>query len=162
MTVALGVVMGIVINHHAMFVENIRVDLALRAEEASNSSAVAQRLLSDLPRGFTLEEAAASTSEEHKFVVPNIVHFIWFGENRRMNFVQYVSILSAYRIHRPDDLMFHCDHLPVGPYWEKLWHNVPIRIMHKNPPEKIHGQKLMHMYHKRFFWSTEAFIWITT
>lgn len=140
--ILVGVILGVVMNHYGLIMENIRVDLTLRVEESGNTSAMSQRLLKDLPQGFSLSSA------EDQFVVPNIVHFIWFGKNKEMCFINYVSMLSAHKIQKPDVLMLHCNFLPVGEYWEKLWREVPIKIVHREPPESIHGQKLLHMYHK--------------
>ena len=62
--------------------------------------------------------------------------------------MQFVSITSAYKIQRPDILMLHCDFLPVGPWWFSLWNDVPITVMHREPPEDINGKRLQHMNHK--------------
>ena len=55
-------------------------------------------------------------------VVPNIVHFIWFDDkgDKKMTFINYISILSAYRIQKPDSILFHNNRLPTGQWWERL------------------------------------------
>lgn len=140
--VLFGVTIGIMLNYYGLVMEDIKVDLVLRVEETGNTSAMAQRFLESLPKEYKLD------SSKEQLVVPNIVHFIWFGKDKKMSFINYVSILSAWRMQKPDVLMLHCNHLPVGEYWDRLWREVPIQIMHREPPEDIHGQKLLHMYHK--------------
>ena len=82
------------------------------------------------------------------YLVPNIVHFIWFGKGKKMSFVNYVSILSAHRMHRPDVIMLHCNHLPVGQWWARLKQEIPLKITHMRPPNEVHGQSLFHVYHQ--------------
>ena len=89
-----------------------------------------------------------SSKQANTYKVPNIVHFIWFGTNKEMKFLNYISILSVHKIHKPELIMFHCNHLPVGPWWEKLWHQVPLEIHFLEPPGYIHGQKISHVYHQ--------------
>jgi len=60
------------------------------------------------------------------YVVPNIVHFIWFTVtgNKQLTFINYMSIVSAHRVQKPDGIWFHCSHLPTGEWWERLWREV--------------------------------------
>jgi len=60
------------------------------------------------------------------YVVPNVVHFIWFADSasKQMTFINYVSVLSAHRVQKPDSIWFHCNHLPTGDWWERLWREV--------------------------------------
>jgi len=89
-----------------------------------NTSAVLQRL--GLPVGYLGNVTSLA-------VVPNIVHFIWFDDNgdKKMTFINYVSIVSAYRIQKPDSIWFHCNHLPTGQWWERLWKEVKSRRIPK-------------------------------
>ena len=140
-----GFIAGVLLNYNGLVLENIHLRMDLRMEDMGNTSAVAHRLLLHLPHGFRLSHHHAV---QDQYVVPNIVHFIWFGENKTMSLINYVSILSAHKMQKPDVLMLHCDHLPVGEYWERLWRQVPIKIMHRQPPDTIHGQKLGRLFHK--------------
>ena len=83
-----------------------------------------------------------------KYLVPNIVHFIWFGRHKEMSFENYISISSAHKIHRPELIMLHCDHLPVGDWWKRLQKEVNPEVHHMEPPNEIHGQVLNHVYHQ--------------
>lgn len=83
------------------------------------------------------------------YTVPNIVHYIWFArdENQPLSFINYVSILSAHRIQRPQLILLHCNHLPSGKWWRKLSRRVPVRIVHREPPRTIFNQSIKHIYH---------------
>ena len=87
------------------------------AADDGNTTAVLQRL--DLPVGHLGNVTSL-------YVVPNVVHFIWFsdGADKKLTFINYVSILSAHRIQKPDGILLHCNHLPAGPWWERLWREV--------------------------------------
>ena len=87
------------------------------AADDGNTTAVLQRLA--LPAGHL-------GSVTSLYVVPNVVHFIWFsdGADKKLTFINYVSILSAHRIQKPDGILLHCNHLPAGPWWERLWREV--------------------------------------
>jgi len=60
------------------------------------------------------------------YVVPNVVHFIWFADNpgKQLTFINYVSIVSAHRIQKPDAILLHCNYLPTGHWWHRLWKEV--------------------------------------
>lgn len=86
------------------------------------------------------------------YMVPDIVHFIWFNEDhnkpRQMHFLHYISIFSAHKIQKPLSIMLHCNSMPRGQWWQRLRREVPMNIVHLEPPEFIYGQKLKHMYHQ--------------
>ena len=75
---------------------------------------------------YTNKQAISNASESDAFLVPNILHFIWFsftGEATKFSFVQYLSVLSAYRFIKPDVIMFHTDIPPKG-RWVKSMENL--------------------------------------
>ena len=83
-----------------------------------NTSAVLQRI------GAPVGRLGNVTSP--LYVVPNIVHFIWFSDDddKQLTFINYISIVSAHRIQKPDTIMFHCNRLPSGHWWQRLWKEV--------------------------------------
>ena len=87
------------------------------AADDGNTSAVLQRL------GAPVGRLGNVTS---LYVVPNIVHFIWFTDNaaKQLTFINYISIVSAHRIQKPDRILLHCNRLPAGQWWERLWKEV--------------------------------------
>lgn len=127
--VVFGFCIGVALNYYGLLFESIRVEVHVIAENASNLA----------PSGATGE-----------YVVPNIVHFIWFAPHNRkqLSFINYISIRSAHKIQRPETIMLHCNFLPAGEWWERLVREVPITIVHKAAPEKIHGQAISHAFHK--------------
>jgi hypothetical protein len=52
--------------------------------------------------------------------IPNIVHFVWGLKDRPEPFhlVHYLCLESCRRVLRPERVVVHCRHLPLGPYWE--------------------------------------------
>ena len=61
-----------------------------------------------------------------------------------MTFVEYMSILSVYRVQRPDQIQFHCSRLPgVEDYWwTRLWREIPLKIVHHDKSSLIKHLKL--------------------
>jgi hypothetical protein len=58
-------------------------------------------------------------TENGTYLVP-IIHFLRFKQNN-FTFVDAVCVLSAFKNHRPDKILFHTDvDSVVGPYWEKV------------------------------------------
>jgi len=89
--------------------------------------------------------------ENGTYMVPNIIHFLRFKENN-LTFVDAVCVLSAFKNHRPDKLLFHTSiENFVGPYWEKV-KNAPgiMYEFHKVIlPDTIFGQEFSKDYQ---FW----------
>ena len=79
-----------------------------------------------------LYAAAANVRKGSLYVVPNVVHFIWFADNatKPLTFINYVSVVSAHRIQRPDSIWLHCNYLPAGEWWEQLWRQVNAHLSH--------------------------------
>ena len=89
----------------------------------------------------------------HTNRIPNIVHFIWFDtkDKREFGFVNYLSVLSAYRIQKPDQIMFHCDRAPtVDKWWTQLSREVPLshfRVYIQSQMMSHTGQNIDHPEH---------------
>ena len=92
------------------------------ASDDGNTSAVLQRI--GLPADRHGSDHHGNVSSP--YVVPNIVHYIWFAkdDNKQLSFINYVSVVSAHRIQKPDTIMLHCNHLPAGEWWDRLWKEV--------------------------------------
>lgn len=138
----IGMSVGVFINRYGFILEKITVDVHLDVKdlppEYKNQSPSA--ILERIRRGVV---------NHTDYVVPNIVHFIWFGKDRQMSFVNYVSILSAKKVQKPDTIYLHCDHLPGGEWWKRLQKEIPeLKIVHREAPKTIHNQTLLHTYHK--------------
>lgn len=82
------------------------------------------------------------------FIVPNIIHQVRFNQTQ-FTFVDYVCLLAAFRNQRPDYFYIHTD-VPNGRFEGKYWEWVQndrqlssrIRIVHREAPKEIFGQKL--------------------
>ncbi len=83
-------------------------------------------------------------------MIPNRIHFIFglqedFG-GKPFSFLHYLSVRSAYDCNRPEVIRFHYAYEPTGEWWERARQYVtPIRV---EPPEQIHGKKLVHYAHQ--------------
>lgn len=103
------------------------------------------RLHQNLFEGFN----NVTGTEDGSYIVPNIIHFIRFKQEN-FSFVDAVCVLSAFKNHRPDKIMFHTDvDKFVGPYWEKIKNTPGIvyEIRNVTIPAKIFGQKFNKVFH---------------
>nr|XP_022301020.1 uncharacterized protein LOC111109229 [Crassostrea virginica] len=81
-------------------------------------------------------------------VVPNIVHFIWFG-NLKFDFIYFVSMYSAFKHQNPCVIFVYYDILPSGEYWTLLLDVVPNIILVSVPsPSEISGRQIIYVQHK--------------
>ena len=96
----------------------------------------------------TIAQTRVVTTPPSTYVVPNIVHYIWFGKNRVMAFHQMVSALSALKLLHPEYIMLHCDFVPTGKYWRQLITSVNFTVVKMKPPEQIFRHKLKYIEHK--------------
>ena len=86
--------------------------------------------------------------EDHH-VVPNIVHFVWFGEHEPLKFHQMLSVKSAYKHIKPDIIYVHCDHEPEGHWWRHIKKAVKtLKVKFRNPPREIFGNEVILPEHK--------------
>nr|XP_022301600.1 uncharacterized protein LOC111109675 isoform X2 [Crassostrea virginica] len=81
-------------------------------------------------------------------VVPNIVHYIWFG-NLKFDFIYFVSMYSAFKHQKPCVIFVYYDILPSGKYWTLLLDVVPnIILVNVTSPSEISGRKIIYVQHK--------------
>ena len=85
-----------------------------------------------------------------KFVVPNLVHFIWFyDKNTTFRFHMFISVLSAYKFIQPSTIVFWYSNEPSGYWWSELRKRVPdINMRYKEPPTSIYGINISKYGHK--------------
>ena len=102
-------------------------------------------IIQRLFEGFNNETGA----EDGKYVVPNIIHFLRF-QQKSFTFVDAVCVLSAFKNHRPDKILFHTDvDTFVGPYWEKVKNTPGIvyEFREVTVPDTIFGQTFSKAFH---------------
>lgn len=80
------------------------------------------------------------------YIVPNVVHFIRFGE-KNMTFIEAVCILAALKNQRPDKLVIHADHVEqTGKYWEVVREHPlsqgVLEVRFRPQPSSIFGKEL--------------------
>ena len=57
----------------------------------------------------------AKTKQAKPFLVPDVIFFIWFGDNLQFQFFNYLALRSAAAIHQPERIDFYYSiSLPVG------------------------------------------------
>ena len=146
----IGFCIGVMLNYYGFLFEKIRIAVTINTIENSNSSWYAEQALQKWPHLSRTAPFLKKVAKGDEFVVPNIVHFIWFAKDshREMSFLNFISIYSAYKIQQPEIIMFHCNYLPYGYWWDRLWAKVPLRLMYREPPTTIHNQKIFHLYHQ--------------
>lgn len=88
------------------------------------------------------------TNEET--LIPNVIHYVVFDKTS-IDFVFYLSLLSALKIQKPERISIHCncDHLN-GEYWDKIKQidsnkTITLNIIPK--PTHVFGQLLSSVYH---------------
>ena len=78
-------------------------------------------------------------------IVPKIVHYIWFYSKEECNFKFYnfISVLSAHKYIKPENIIIWYDNLPCGVWWDRIRVYIPIlRVRRINPPKTVFGQRI--------------------
>ncbi len=83
-------------------------------------------------------------------MIPNIVHFI-FGLKKDFggvpfSFMHFLSVYTAFKVHRPERIYFHYQYEPTGEWWSKA---KPYLTLSKvEAPTEIFGNPITHFAHK--------------
>ena len=112
----------------------------------------------ELMRSYGLEPKLLSRSVSRNrpnsddFVVPNVVHFIHFGESMKFKFRHYLSVLGADKFIRPDYIFIHGDRKISGHWWTKTIADIP-NLYHvwQRQPTEIHGRSIRFVQHAADF-----------
>ena len=87
--------------------------------------------------------ARMAPTPEASFRVPNIVHYCWYtNEPRSMRYIDYLSVLSAVKVLKPDKIYIHMNMEPVGRHWDAIRKLPRVAIHGTNVPTEILGEKL--------------------
>lgn len=96
---------------------------------------------------ITTQASNVTGVSQGEFLVPNIVHYVWFG-TREWKFHQMLSVKSVYMNIKPDEIIFHCDNEPIGRWWNYTKEQVPIiKFVKTTLPTEIFGNKITLMEH---------------
>ena len=79
--------------------------------------------------------------------IPRIVHYVWFGV-REMDFMMYLSMISALYIVNPEKVLVHTDGGLTGKYWFKLLKDKRIIIIKREKPFDIYGHQVLYAQHR--------------
>lgn len=83
-------------------------------------------------------------------MIPKIVHFIFglkkdFGD-KGFSYIHYLSVITAYKIIKPDKICFHYEYEPDGFWWNQA---KKLAILNKvKAPDTIFGNKINTYQHK--------------
>lgn len=80
--------------------------------------------------------------------IPNIIHFIYGFKEQTTQFplVNYLSIISAYYLNKPDKIYLYYQYEPFGPWWDKIKPYLILKCI--EPPNHIYDKKLRSYAHK--------------
>ena len=85
----------------------------------------------------------------NQFVVPNIVHYVWFGVDEPFRFHHWLSIRSADMVLKPEVIMFHCQSKPVGRFWSNITRSIrSLKVVHYLPPTTVLGREITRPEHQ--------------
>ena len=102
---------------------------------------VTPRLLSTRTRPVTVDAG----NDRRKYVVPNVVHYIHFGNRLRFRFMQYISYVSVHKFIKPDYIFVHGDTLPLSLWWKRTLAEVPnIYHVFVKGARGVNGKKFFH------------------
>ena len=81
------------------------------------------------------------------FVVPNVVHYVWFG-SQPMTFFHFLSFMSAVKFIKPCLIIIHGSSVPYGIYWDYFLRVFP-NVIHvkRSRPTAVGGNKLAYVRH---------------
>lgn len=83
-------------------------------------------------------------------MIPNIIHYVFgldprFG-GKEFSFIHYLAVRSAAEVNKPQQIIFHYEFEPTGPWWEATRPYLTL-----NPivaPRQIFGRPLEHFAHR--------------
>ena len=87
-------------------------------------------------------------NESEHSLVPNIVHYVWFGEKKQFTFLNYLSFLGANKFIKPRMILVHGDALPIGNWWDSILKEIPnVYFVHRQRPTNIMGHDIKIIQH---------------
>ncbi|XP_002122529.5 uncharacterized protein LOC100176393 [Ciona intestinalis] len=108
------------------------------------------RICDGLPYTKTVcRKATKRDAKESTYVVPNVVHYVWFGK-REMVYYHYLSVRSAAANQQPEKIIFYInEEPPQGHLWKRLVDEIPcLETQYMEMPETVFGHKMDWILHK--------------
>lgn len=88
-------------------------------------------------------------TKQGQYVVPNVVHYISFGKEKKWTFNQMLSVKSAFTKIKPEVIYFHCENEPTGSWWIYVKENIKtLKVVKVKAPETIFNQSIIVPSHK--------------
>jgi hypothetical protein len=83
-------------------------------------------------------------------MIPNIIHFVFgldkdFG-GKPFSFLHYLAVYSAWKVNRPDKILFHYHYEPDTVWWKEAKPYVQLNKV--DVPEEVFGNPISHFAHK--------------
>ncbi|CAK8675119.1 unnamed protein product [Clavelina lepadiformis] len=132
----------IMIKDASRSINNVKIDEELRKEKAKRIRAGDTDIMK-------IPEVQRILSNVFEYMIPNIVHFIWFNCHRYL-IHHYISMLSALRYQKPSLILFHTDCVPNGTYWAAFVEEAAekLKIVKRTPPMSVWGQQVTRVEHQ--------------
>ncbi|XP_076823693.1 uncharacterized protein LOC143469765 isoform X2 [Clavelina lepadiformis] len=132
----------IMIKDASRSINNVKIDEELRKEKAKRIRAGDTDIMK-------IPEVQRILSNVFEYMIPNIVHFIWFNCHRYL-IHHYISMLSALRYQKPSLILFHTNCVPNGTYWAAFVEEAAekLKIVKRTPPMSVWGQQVTRVEHQ--------------
>ncbi|KAL8625718.1 hypothetical protein ACOMHN_043993 [Nucella lapillus] len=91
-------------------------------------------------------------------VIPNIVHYVWLGDNK-LKYFSYLSLLSALYVLNADMVYIHGDIEPRGQYWHKIKGHKRVTFVSRDVPGAIFSEPIVKfLSHASDYWRGDLLI----
>ena len=81
------------------------------------------------------------TKSNVEYKIPNIVHYVWYNyEKVPLPFHNLLSIMSAYKVLKPESIYFHTNNTPTGTYWQLAKRFVT--VIYREPTRELYGRAI--------------------
>lgn len=80
-------------------------------------------------------------------MIPNTIHFVKTDRGSSpFGFINFLAVISAWKVNRPEKILLHCASEPYGPWWDKAKPYLTLRRI--TPPDEIFGNPVRDYAHK--------------
>ena len=91
-------------------------------------------------------------------VIPNIVHYVWLGDNN-FKYFSYLSLLSALYVLKVDMVYIHGDIEPKGKHWQKIKRHKRVTFVNRDVPGAIFAEPIVKfLSHASDYWRGDLLI----
>lgn len=97
---------------------------------------------------LSFEQSWNQTKTSHQFMVPNRVHYVYFGCKKHFTYLNYLSFYSVHKFIKPELIILHGNCIPKGDWWRRTIKEVAnIYSAYLTRPRLIQGSKPMWIEH---------------